>query len=238
MDKVRRDKRKEVHARLDFGVNSKERRTREDSHHSSARAQTTRPERLKVQDHLRYGDRHVLDRLGHRRQSTLDASNEGFPEDRKCFRGVGESYDDSYSRSYHDRARFRHMNRKMDNESPLSSVSKSDSSDGRDTKRNSRSRSKKVPVAATYGDPNRKEKQQQVLQLYNDKGHSTDESAVPKAVGARPKNFKVALHSDFPDQEVAIRGTLSAKGRTKLCSLLKENLDKFAWQPSDMTGVP
>nr|GEU42356.1 reverse transcriptase domain-containing protein [Tanacetum cinerariifolium] len=26
--------------------------------------------------------------------------------------------------------------------------------------------------------------------------------------------------------------------RTKLCSLLKENLDIFAWQPSDMTGVP
>ncbi|GJX96252.1 hypothetical protein Tco_0352050 [Tanacetum coccineum] len=37
--------------------------------------------------------------------------------------------------------------------------------------------------------------------------------------------------------EVAIGGTL-AKGRTKLCSLLKENLDIFAWQPSDMTGVP
>ncbi|GJY33947.1 hypothetical protein Tco_0418416 [Tanacetum coccineum] len=50
--------------------------------------------------------------------------------------------------------------------------------------------------------------------------------------------FKVALHLNFPDQEVAIGGTLSAKGRMKLCSLLKENLDIFAWQPSDMTGVP
>nr|GEZ48573.1 hypothetical protein [Tanacetum cinerariifolium] len=38
MDKVRRDKQKEVHARLDFGEDYKERRTREDSHHSSARA--------------------------------------------------------------------------------------------------------------------------------------------------------------------------------------------------------
>nr|GFA23411.1 reverse transcriptase domain-containing protein [Tanacetum cinerariifolium] len=27
-------------------------------------------------------------------------------------------------------------------------------------------------------------------------------------------------------------------GRTELCSLLKNNLDIFAWQPSDMTGVP
>ncbi|GJX72690.1 reverse transcriptase domain-containing protein [Tanacetum coccineum] len=38
--------------------------------------------------------------------------------------------------------------------------------------------------------------------------------------------------------EVAIEGTLSAKGQTELCSLLKENLDIFAWHPSDMTGVP
>nr|GFA36765.1 hypothetical protein [Tanacetum cinerariifolium] len=63
-------------------------------------------------------------------------------------------------------------------------------------------------------------------------------SVVPKEVGARPKNFKVALHPDFPDQEVAIGGTLSAKGRTELCSILKKNFDIFAWQPSDMTGVP
>nr|GEW19380.1 hypothetical protein [Tanacetum cinerariifolium] len=72
MDKVRRDKRKEVHAMLDFEEDSRERRTREDSHHSSARARTTRPEKLKVRDRLRYGDRHVLDRLGHQRQSAFD----------------------------------------------------------------------------------------------------------------------------------------------------------------------
>nr|GEV62728.1 reverse transcriptase domain-containing protein [Tanacetum cinerariifolium] len=54
----------------------------------------------------------------------------------------------------------------------------------------------------------------------------------------RPTNFKVALHPDFPGQEVEIRGTLSDKGRIKLCSILKKNLDIFAWQPSDMTGVP
>ncbi|GJR31189.1 reverse transcriptase domain-containing protein [Tanacetum coccineum] len=52
------------------------------------------------------------------------------------------------------------------------------------------------------------------------------------------KNLKVVLHPNFPDQEVAIGGTLSAKGWTKLCSLLKENLDIFAWQPVDLTGVP
>nr|GEY34311.1 reverse transcriptase domain-containing protein [Tanacetum cinerariifolium] len=56
----------------------------------SARARTTKPERVKVQDRLRYGDRYVL-----------------------------------------DRNRSRHMKRRRDNESPLSSVSRSDSSDGR-----------------------------------------------------------------------------------------------------------
>nr|GEX95742.1 reverse transcriptase domain-containing protein [Tanacetum cinerariifolium] len=164
IDKVRRDRRKDVHTRLDFGKGPRE-RTREDSHHSSARAQTTKPERLKVKDRLRYGDRHVLDRLGHRRQSVFDRLNETYSpsttksrprgtysrdhprgrsrphrldtssedclKDRKRFRGVGESYDDSFSYYYRDGNRSRHMKRIMDNESPLSSMSKSDSSDGR-----------------------------------------------------------------------------------------------------------
>ncbi|GJZ44887.1 reverse transcriptase domain-containing protein [Tanacetum coccineum] len=54
----------------------------------------------------------------------------------------------------------------------------------------------------------------------------------------RHKNLKVAIHPDFLDQEIAIGGALSAKGRTELCALLKANLDIFAWQPSDMTRVP
>nr|GEU96640.1 reverse transcriptase domain-containing protein [Tanacetum cinerariifolium] len=60
---------------------------------------------------------------------------------------------------------------------------------------------------------------------------------VPSQERTRPANFKVALHPDFPDQEVAIGETLFDKGRTDLCSILKKNLDIFAWQPSDMTGV-
>ncbi|GJV79329.1 reverse transcriptase domain-containing protein [Tanacetum coccineum] len=66
----------------------------------------------------------------------------------------------------------------------------------------------------------------------------TSSKEIPKEAGVRHENFKVAIHPNFPDQEVAIGGTLSAKGRTGLCTLLKENLDIFAWQPSDMTGVP
>nr|GEV96504.1 reverse transcriptase domain-containing protein [Tanacetum cinerariifolium] len=67
---------------------------------------------------------------------------------------------------------------------------------------------------------------------------NTSSKEIPTEAGVRPENFKVALHLNFPDQEVAIEGTLSTKGRTYLCSLLKENLDIFTWQPSDMTRVP
>ncbi|GJW94360.1 reverse transcriptase domain-containing protein [Tanacetum coccineum] len=66
----------------------------------------------------------------------------------------------------------------------------------------------------------------------------TSPKEIIKEAVVRPENFKVAIHPNFPDQEVAIGGTLSSKGRTELCTLLKENLDIFAWQPSDMTGVP
>ncbi|GKB29681.1 reverse transcriptase domain-containing protein [Tanacetum coccineum] len=65
----------------------------------------------------------------------------------------------------------------------------------------------------------------------------TSSKEIPKEVGVRHENFKVALHPNFLDHEVVIRGTLSAKERTELCSLLKKNLDIFAWQPSDMTDV-
>nr|GEY98353.1 reverse transcriptase domain-containing protein [Tanacetum cinerariifolium] len=68
---------------------------------------------------------------------------------------------------------------------------------------------------------------------------SVDTSSVtPGEKKARPANLTVPLHPNFPDQEVVVRGSLSDKGRTELCSLLKKNLDIFAWQPSDMTGVP
>ncbi|GJV47256.1 reverse transcriptase domain-containing protein [Tanacetum coccineum] len=65
---------------------------------------------------------------------------------------------------------------------------------------------------------------------------TTSSKEILKEAEVRHENLKVVLHSNFPNQEVEIEGTLSEKGRTELCSLLKENLDIFAWQPSDMTG--
>nr|GEY57544.1 reverse transcriptase domain-containing protein [Tanacetum cinerariifolium] len=66
----------------------------------------------------------------------------------------------------------------------------------------------------------------------------TTSSVIPGEEKSRLANFTVAIHPEFPDQEVVIGGSLSDKGRTALCSVLKKNLDIFAWQPSDMTGVP
>nr|GEU83510.1 reverse transcriptase domain-containing protein [Tanacetum cinerariifolium] len=66
----------------------------------------------------------------------------------------------------------------------------------------------------------------------------TTSSVIPREERTCPANFTVTLHPDFPDQEVVIGGSLSDKGRTELCSVLKKNLEIFTWQPSDMTGVP
>nr|GEW96328.1 reverse transcriptase domain-containing protein [Tanacetum cinerariifolium] len=108
MEKVHRDKRKEVHARLDFREGSEERRTREDSHHSSARARTTKPERLKVQDRLRYYDRHAGQTPGI--ILVVEAVLAGWTLQMKIVLRIETL---------------------PDNESPLSSVSKSDSRDER-----------------------------------------------------------------------------------------------------------
>nr|GEY19792.1 reverse transcriptase domain-containing protein [Tanacetum cinerariifolium] len=75
MEKARHERLKDVHARLDFGEGPQE-RTRENSHYSNTRAKNTEPERVKIQDRLKYGDRPVFDRLGNRRQSVFDRLSE------------------------------------------------------------------------------------------------------------------------------------------------------------------
>ncbi|GKF17473.1 hypothetical protein Tco_0062391 [Tanacetum coccineum] len=66
---------------------------------------------------------------------------------------------------------------------------------------------------------------------------ATSKDSIKRIEGGQ-ENLKIAIHPDFPDQEVALGGTLSIEGRTALCALLKRNQDIFAWHPSDMTGVP
>nr|GEX83881.1 reverse transcriptase domain-containing protein [Tanacetum cinerariifolium] len=71
LEKARHEQLKDVQIRLDFGEGPRE-RIRENSYYSNTRAKNTEPEWVKIQDHLKYGDRHVFDRLGNRRQSVFN----------------------------------------------------------------------------------------------------------------------------------------------------------------------
>ncbi|GJZ10737.1 reverse transcriptase domain-containing protein [Tanacetum coccineum] len=49
---------------------------------------------------------------------------------------------------------------------------------------------------------------------------------------------EVLVNPSFPDQRVTIGGRLSETFREQLKCLLKDSMGVFAWEPSDMTGVP
>ncbi|GKB74571.1 reverse transcriptase domain-containing protein [Tanacetum coccineum] len=104
MDKIRRDKRKEVHTRLDFGDNTKRsRRTRESSQNSSAGTWSARhrnpSEKPRVKDRSRDGDGNVFGRLGHRRQSAFDRLSDTYsPSTTKSGPDRTSSKDHSQSR--------------------------------------------------------------------------------------------------------------------------------------------
>nr|GEV67576.1 reverse transcriptase domain-containing protein [Tanacetum cinerariifolium] len=196
MDKVRRDKRKEVHTR----------------------------------DHPR----------GRSRPRRLDASNKDCREDMERFRGVEESYDHSFSHSYHDRDCSRHMKRRRDNESPLSAYRKvTPVTEGAagvwfdELPPESVDSYKDLKAVFLAYFMQQKKYVKDPIEIHNIK--KKDGETIEDFM----EQFKVKTgRMKGPPNEVAIRGTLSAKGRTTLCSILKENLDIFAWQPSDMTGVP
>ncbi|GKD85278.1 hypothetical protein Tco_1356432, partial [Tanacetum coccineum] len=52
------------------------------------------------------------------------------------------------------------------------------------------------------------------------------------------ERVKVAINPKYPEQTVMIGSTLTEESRNKLCGLLQRNLDIFAWNPADMTGIP
>nr|GEW37557.1 hypothetical protein [Tanacetum cinerariifolium] len=137
MGKVHHERRKDVHTKLDFGEDPQE-RIREDSHYSNTRAKNAEPKRVKIQDHLRYGDRHVFDRLGNRRQSVFDwLSEASLPNTIRGGKGsTRESYSDSFSHSYRDESRHNNTNRR--DRSPSSSASRRNPSE--EKHRNSKSK--------------------------------------------------------------------------------------------------
>ncbi|GJY01099.1 hypothetical protein Tco_0359251 [Tanacetum coccineum] len=52
------------------------------------------------------------------------------------------------------------------------------------------------------------------------------------------EKIQVAILPEYPEQTIAISYTLIEEGQKELCSLLRHNLDIFAWKPADMNGVP
>ncbi|GKA40945.1 hypothetical protein Tco_0733538 [Tanacetum coccineum] len=52
------------------------------------------------------------------------------------------------------------------------------------------------------------------------------------------ERIKVAINPEYPEQTIMIGSTLTEEGQNKLCDLLQQNLDVFAWKPADMTSVP
>ncbi|XP_076961061.1 uncharacterized protein LOC143637591 [Bidens hawaiensis] len=66
---------------------------------------------------------------------------------------------------------------------------------------------------------------------------SSKPSKIPKQV-QRTEPEKWVLNKKFPDQTVVIGPAVSEIVRTFLKQLLTKNMDIFAWQPANMTGVP
>nr|GEV28723.1 reverse transcriptase domain-containing protein [Tanacetum cinerariifolium] len=106
MDKIRRDKRREVHTRLDFGEDSrKSQRMREDSQNSSAKTLSARyrnpSERPQIRDRLRNNDGNVFGRddsysrgRPHKRNSS---PSRDYPRSGDRSHGIKESYGNTYS---------------------------------------------------------------------------------------------------------------------------------------------
>nr|GEX55609.1 hypothetical protein [Tanacetum cinerariifolium] len=103
MDKIRRDKRREVHTRLDFEENSRKSRIREDSQNSSAKTLFARyrnpSKRPRIRDRLKNNDGNMFGRLGHRRESEFKRLSDTYsPSTTKSRPDMKYSRDDSHSK--------------------------------------------------------------------------------------------------------------------------------------------
>nr|GEU32503.1 reverse transcriptase domain-containing protein [Tanacetum cinerariifolium] len=58
----------------------------------------------------------------------------------------------------------------------------------------------------------------------------------PSINQVKEEKIQVAIHSEYPEQTIAIGSTLTEEGRKELCGLLRRHLDVFACKSSDMTG--
>ncbi|GJR45420.1 hypothetical protein Tco_1313523 [Tanacetum coccineum] len=138
MDKARRDKRKEVQTRLNFGENNKRtRRERENSLNSRAENSPTRvyPERSRTRGREKRDDRNVTDSRDPSHSRCHHPKRER-PRIEERSWSAEESYGDTYSREtktkYRDRSRdedrFRSLKRRKESESLSSRGSESSTS--------------------------------------------------------------------------------------------------------------
>ncbi|GKF12389.1 hypothetical protein Tco_0050315 [Tanacetum coccineum] len=104
MEKARRDKRKEVQTRLNFGENSKKtRRERENSLNSRAENSHARlhTERSRTRGHERRDDKNMFNRLSHRRNSVHERLSDTYsPSTTKSGPSRSDSRDPSHSRGH------------------------------------------------------------------------------------------------------------------------------------------
>ncbi|GJU62073.1 reverse transcriptase domain-containing protein [Tanacetum coccineum] len=74
--------------------------------------------------------------------------------------------------------------------------------------------------------------------LYWIAGSAGQAKASPDVIQEAAEIIKVDIHLEYTEQTIAIGSTLTEEGRKALCDLLRQNLDVFAWKPTDITGVP
>nr|GEV09077.1 hypothetical protein [Tanacetum cinerariifolium] len=239
MDKIRRDKRKEVHARLDFKENPrKSRRSAFDRLSNTYSPSTTKsgPNEGNSRD------------LSHSRGRSRrqGSSSRDRPRNKNRPYGIEESYEEGKVNSHYLACRRaapaikdtrkqgqKGASQQMKKTCPYRGLARIKGTEG------------PLVIEAVVGGHG-------VHRIYVDGGSSMKGNymaaqtvkalATPKDSTKNTKghydNFKVAIHPEFLDQEITIGGTVSTKARMELCILLKGNLDIFAWQPSDMTRVP
>ncbi|GJR15762.1 reverse transcriptase domain-containing protein [Tanacetum coccineum] len=64
------------------------------------------------------------------------------------------------------------------------------------------------------------------------------EEKPPPVNRIKEERIKVVINPEHTEQTVMIGPNLTERAQAKLCGLLQQNLDVFAWTPADMTSVP
>ncbi|GJZ06229.1 hypothetical protein Tco_0540022 [Tanacetum coccineum] len=79
-----------------------------------------------------------------------------------------------------------------------------------------------------------------LVRMIHESGKETSSKTIQRGRSARESkpNKKVLVKPAYPDKLVAIGKNLSPVGSAQFKSLLKKNKDIFAWESSDMIGVP